>query len=64
VIATRDAAFAALPEQEWLEGTNPHDPKALADHRARLDRLERYERRATVQWERALAELELAQLED
>ena len=64
VIATRDTAFAALPEQEKIEGRNPHDPETLIDHCVRLERLERYERRATVEWERALAELELALLDE
>jgi hypothetical protein len=64
VIATRDAAFAALPEQERVEGRNPYDPEALVDHCVRLERLDRYERRATLQWERALAELELALLDE
>ena len=64
VNATRDAAFAALPEQERVEVRNPHDPKTLVDHCVRLERLDRYERRATLQWERALAELELALLNE
>lgn len=64
VIATRDAAFAALPEQERVEGSYPHDPETLVDHCVRLERLDRYERRATLQWERALAELELALLNE
>src|SRR5262245_39780303 len=55
VIATRDAAFAASCDAACEE--------ELEMFSIKLDRLERYERQATLQWERALAELELALLE-
>jgi hypothetical protein len=66
VIATRDKVLAAARDvsAEGAEAADMDVSEELAACSIKLERLERYERRATLQWERALAELELAQLEE
>jgi hypothetical protein len=66
VIAARDRALAAARDasQESAEGAALDVSEELAACFIKFDRLERYERRATVQWEKALAELEFALLDN
>lgn len=64
VIAERDQVLAAArnASHERAEGADLDVSEGLAASATKFERLERYEYRATLQWERALAELEGALL--
>lgn len=67
VMAVRDEILAVVPalsEVTFVGGAALDRFGELATVCGKLNRLERYERQATLQWERALAELELAHFDE